>query len=127
MAKPAGSINLDPFAAHNGTYQQQSQSQQQPQPQPQFNRPMGNMMNQTPVYQQPMGMAMGAPMGGMPMQQQQGMRGSFTGQQQPGAPNGMGGVNYNISQLMNPASLQSSQQSQQGKSINIDAFASLSR
>ncbi|KAJ8576247.1 hypothetical protein ON010_g2964 [Phytophthora cinnamomi] len=123
MTKPAGSISLDPFAAHNGTYQQQPQ-QQQP------NRPIPvSTMNQPPVYQQPMGMAMGGPMGGMPMQQQQqqqGMRGSFTGQQ-PGAPSGMGSVNYNISQLMNPASLHTSQQSQQGKSINIDAFASLSR
>ncbi|GMF27332.1 unnamed protein product [Phytophthora fragariaefolia] len=143
MAKPTGSINLDPFAAHNGAHQQhqyqqqhqqqhQQQQQQQHQQQQQLNRLMPmSVMNQNPMYQQPVGMAMGAPSGGMPIQQQQqqqqqGIRGSFTGHQ-PGAPGGMGNVNYNISQLMNPVSLQTGQQSQQGKSINIDAFASLSR
>ncbi|KAG1703064.1 hypothetical protein DVH05_007977 [Phytophthora capsici] len=115
MTKPVGSINLDPFASHNATYQQQSQQQQQ---QPIHQMPMGPAAGYQ--MQQPMGMQMG----GMPMQQP-GMRGSFTGQQQPVAPGGMGNVNYNISQLMNPASLQTGQQTQQGKSINIDAFASL--
>ncbi|KAL4125334.1 hypothetical protein PRIC2_008919 [Phytophthora ramorum] len=116
--KPAGNVNLDPFATHN-TGNFQHQQQQRP-------TSMGNM---TQAYtQQPMGMAMGAPQGGVLMQQshQHGMRGSFTGPQ-PGAPSGMGNVNYNISQLMNPASLQNGQQNQQGKSINIDAFASLGR
>ncbi|KAK1948267.1 SAM50-like protein SPAC17C9.06 [Phytophthora citrophthora] len=115
MAKPAGNINLDPFASHNTTYQQHSQQQQQ---QPIHQMPVGQAAGYQ--MQQPMGMQMG----GMAMQQQ-GMRGSFTGQQQPVAPSGMGNVNYNISQLMNPASLQTGQQNQQGKSINIDAFASL--
>ncbi|RLN49437.1 hypothetical protein BBJ29_000110 [Phytophthora kernoviae] len=70
-------------------------------------------------------------------------RGSFTGGSPPSdrtqsfghqaarpraSGGGMGNVNYNISQLMNPANLnQNGQQSQQGKSINIDAFASLGR
>ncbi|KAE9037926.1 hypothetical protein PR002_g6296 [Phytophthora rubi] len=120
MTKPAGSMNLDPFAAHNGTFQQQHQP----------NRPIpASTLNQAPMYQQqqPMGMTVGAPMGGMPMQQQQQVRGYFTGQQQSGAPSGMGNVNYNISQLMNPANVQTNQQSQQGKSISIDPFAGLSR
>ncbi|KAF4139443.1 hypothetical protein GN958_ATG11344 [Phytophthora infestans] len=143
MTKPAGSINLDPFAIQNA-----SGRLQQPQPQPQQQRlirqmPVGNAGYQQPQQQQPIrmiptgnvgyqqphqptGMPMGAPMGGMAMQQQ-GMQGSFTGQPQPVARGGMGNVNYSISQLMNPANLQSSQQNQQGKSINIDPFATLSR
>jgi len=125
MARPTGSINLDPFAAHSAS---NSYTQQQQQPNRQM--PVGNM-NQGTGYQQPsMGMtAMGAPMGGMAMQlpqQQQGMRGSFTGQQAV-APGGAGNGNYNISQLMNPASLQTGQQNLQSKSINIDPFASLGR
>ncbi|KAG7400287.1 hypothetical protein PHYBOEH_006424 [Phytophthora boehmeriae] len=127
MLKPTttASINLDPFGAHStGNYQQQANRQM----------PTGNM-GQAPGYQQPIVTAMGAPIGTQAsgyqqqQQQQQGVRGSFTGQQ-PGLPSGsgMGNVNYNISQLMNPASLnQNGQQSQQGKSINIDAFASLGR
>lgn len=116
VLKPSGNINLDPFAAHNN-YQQQPTRQ----------TPAGGMGGA--AYQQPMNVSMGAQMvpGGFnPQQQQQGMRGSFTGQQ-AGAPSGMGNVNYSISQLMNPANLnQNGQQNQQGKSINIDAFAGLS-
>ncbi|KAG7393595.1 hypothetical protein PHYPSEUDO_007432 [Phytophthora pseudosyringae] len=121
MAKAAGSINLDPFASHNSaSYQQQ---------QPARHMAMGNM-GQGTGFQQPIGIPLVVPMGGMAMQQPQhyqGVRGSFTGQQQPIATGGMGNVNYNISQLMNPANLQTGQQNQQGKSINIDPFASIGR
>ncbi|KAG2763256.1 hypothetical protein JG687_00000120 [Phytophthora cactorum] len=121
MTKPSSSINLDPLATQNAS------SYQQPHQQAIRQMPMGNMGYQHQQQQQhPMGMPMGAPMGGMAMQQQV-MRGSFTGQQQPVAPGGMGNVNYNISQLMNPANLQTGQQNQKSKSINIDPFASLGR
>ncbi|ETI37672.1 hypothetical protein, variant 2 [Phytophthora nicotianae] len=117
MTKPASSINLDPFAAQNASSYQQPPQQQQQQPIRQMT--MGCQQQQT-------GMPMGTPLGGMAMQQQ-GMRGCITGQQQPVASGGMGNVNYSISQLMNPANLQTGQQNQQSKSINIDPFASLSR
>ncbi|RQM18303.1 hypothetical protein DD237_000069 [Peronospora effusa] len=114
MVKPAGHINLDPFANPNAskTYQQI----QQP-------------TRQMPRYQQPMmGMPSGAAMRGMALQQQSEVQSSVTGQQP--AFSGMSNVNYSISQLMDPASLMDraslqKDQDQQGKSINIDAFAGL--
>ncbi|CAH0489315.1 unnamed protein product [Peronospora farinosa] len=114
MAKPAGHINLDPFANPNAskTYQQI----QQP-------------TRQMPRYQQPMmGMPSGAAMRGIALQQQSEVQSSVTGQQP--AFSGMSNVNYSISQLMDPASLMDraslqKDQNQQGKSINIDAFAGL--
>ncbi|KAF1784086.1 hypothetical protein GQ600_22434 [Phytophthora cactorum] len=105
MTKPSSSINLDPLATQNAS------SYQQPHQQAIRQMPMGNMGYQHQQQQQ----------------HPRVMRGSFTGQQQPVAPGGMGNVNYNISQLMNPANLQTGQQNQKSKSINIDPFASLGR
>ncbi|CAH0477370.1 unnamed protein product [Peronospora belbahrii] len=117
VAKPVGRINFDPYANPNASnYQQHSQK-------PTRQLPAASTTNQFTGYQQSMsGMPMSASMGGMAQQQQPVVQSSFTGQQS--ALGGMGNVSYHISQLMNPASLQKSK-SQQGKSINIDAFAGL--
>lgn len=73
------------------------------------------------VYQQQqpvMGAPMGMRMGGMAPQQQ-----AMPMAAQPVHTNG---VNYNISQMMNPADFNQGQQAAQGaKSINIDAFAAM--
>ena len=72
---------------------------------------------------------MGAPMGGtIAVQQRPGARGFYAGQQ-PAVAGGMSTVNYNndITQLMNPASLATSHRKQEGKRIDIDAFAGMSR
>lgn len=72
--------------------------------------------------QQPMQMG-GVPVAPMGVQQPLGMN------RMAAAPSAaINGVNYNISQLMNPVDVNGAQQQQQPqtKSINIDAFAGMS-
>lgn len=86
------------------------------------NAPMAyQQSNASMAYQQQQQQpGMGAPMGmrGMAQQQQ-----TMPMASQPVRTNG---VNYNISQMMNPADFNQGQQAPQGaKSINIDAFAAM--
>ncbi|RLN95622.1 hypothetical protein BBJ28_00006846 [Nothophytophthora sp. Chile5] len=119
--KPTATITLDPFAPHNV-----GNSMQRPYVQP----PAANMnagAARAGNYQQQQAMGMRMHGMGAPVQQQT-ARGSFVGQQQPAVAGGMGHVNYNISQLMNPVDVNSDgQRNQPAKSINIDAFASMGR
>lgn len=106
VTKATGYVNLDPFAPkHASNFQQQ----QQQQPHQLRQTPTG-YIGQSAEYQ---------------TQQQQGMRDPSV----VVALERMGNVNYNISHLMNPVSLQTGQQDQhsKSKSISIDAFASLGR
>ncbi|KAI9907289.1 hypothetical protein PsorP6_004287 [Peronosclerospora sorghi] len=113
MAEPFGSVSLDPLATSNVcTYQQRQQIPQIP----------PSSINLTMGYQQhPMVIAMGAPMGGLAINQQV-VGGPSTRQQLAARTD----VN-NISQLLDPASVQTRQQDEKGKSIDIDAFAGVGR
>lgn len=92
--------------AANGMYHQHNFQQQQQQ-------------------QYPQQVQMSPPVATMGMQMGYGQQPSIP--VQPAARVGAGGVNYNISQLMNPVDVNGFQQNPQSKTINIDAFAAMKR